>query len=154
MTAVLRRLRSGHRDAHPFAKATEGLFEYSQGRFEAGDRLYDEAVVEFTETRRPTLAAYGRLFQTLYAYDFGNPKADEIAQRAQQPLREHWSPDASMFLHLRAQTSIPSQAPPVEDQKLRRLSQLVFDPVQNTLTVKQGITAVGAKQVVFKGIDN
>jgi tetratricopeptide (TPR) repeat protein len=155
MTSVLRRLRNAHGDANPFAKATEGLFEYSQGRFENGDHLYNEAVEEFTKTRRPALAAYGRLFQTLYAYDFGNPKAEEIARRAKQPLEEHWTPDVRMFLHLRTQSILTAHTLEHEkDLGLRRMSQLVYDPLNNTLTVKEGITARGAKPVVIKGVSD
>ncbi len=155
MTSVLRRLRNAHGDANPFAKATEGLFEYSQGRFETGDHLYNEAVEEFTKTRRPALAAYGRLFQTLYAYDFGNPKSEEIARRAKQPLEEHWTPDVAMFLHLRTQSNLTAHTLEHEQNLgLRRMSQLVYDPVKNTLTVKDGITARGAKPVVIKGVND
>lgn len=155
MTSVLRRLRNAHDDANPFAKATEGLFEYTQGRFETGDRLYDEAIEEFAKTRRPALAAYGRLFQTLYANDFGNPKAEEIARRAKQPLVENWNPDMAMFLHLRTQSNLPEQTLQHEqDLGLRRMSQLVYDPIKNTLTVKEGITARGAKPVVIKSVND
>lgn len=155
MTSVLRLLGSAHGDAKPFAKAIEGLFEYSQGRFESGDHLYNEAFDEFTKTRRPSLAAYGQLFQTLYAYDFGNPKAEEIARRAKQPLEEHWSPDVAMFLHIRSQSNLTALTLKHEQDLVhRRMSQLVFDPVKNTLTVKEGITTRGANPVVIKSLND
>jgi tetratricopeptide (TPR) repeat protein len=152
MADLLRRLRAKHSDADSFSRATEGLFEYSQGRFDAGDKLYGEAVELFRRARRPDLEAYCRVFQALYADEFGHPTVEEIVNLARQPLKDSGTEDSFMLLHIRSQLDLRAEVRQ-DDHGLRRMRQLVFDPRENTLTIRAGLTARGAKQILIKGKD-
>lgn len=149
MTSILRRLRARHlQEVEPYAKAIEGLYEYAQGRFDSGDNLYGQAVEQFLQLRRPELAAYCQLFQALVSADFNHPRETEIVSRASAALNEHPTFDAVMLLTIRTLPDLQVKLP--VEQARRRLSQLIFDPEKNTLTVKHGVTSVGAKPVVIK----
>lgn len=149
MATILRRLRARHQqDIEPYAKAIEGLYEYAQGRFDSGDQLYGQAVDQFMQLRRPDLAAYCQLFQALVSSDFKHPREAEIAAKASAALNEHPTFDSVMLLTIRALPDLQVKLP--VDQARRRLSQLIFDPEKNTLTVKHGVTSAGAKAVVIK----
>lgn len=146
--ATIRKLRSfGTTASEPYAKATEGLIAYRQGRFEAGDNLYDAAVALFEQTHRPGSAAYCRLNQALSAVDYQRLRADEIVKRANAVLLAHPTLDSLMLIKIRSELEIDDVQ--IEHKEKRRLSQWVFDPTTNTLAERPGVTAVGAKPLVI-----
>jgi len=153
MLAILRRLRTQHpKESEGYARAIEGLFEYAQGHFDVGDHMYGDAVRYFEQSKRLDLASYCRLFQALYALEFNHPQAQEIVKLAQSALKISSTPDSSLLIDIRSKPEFQSKLSN-DDQGMRRMTQLVFDPVKNTLMIKDGLTAVGAKAVVIKGKD-
>lgn len=146
--ATLRKLRHLYgKKVEPYAKATEGLIEYTHERFESGDRLYDEAVGLFEQTNQRQIAAYCRVNQALAVIDCAHPRATEIVEKAAGSLRESPSFDSSMLLRIRTVPTLDPTEVAQQDQRL--LGQWVFDAASNTLTHKPGVTAVGAKAVVL-----
>jgi tetratricopeptide (TPR) repeat protein len=145
---TIRKLRSlDLKFSEPFTKATEGLIAYQQHRFEAGDKLYDWAVLLFEKSSKPGLAAYCRLNQVFSALDYQHPGVNEIMRKANDAHTAHPTLDSAMLIKLRT-------APDIADiknvpQEMRRLSQWMYDPTTNTLTERTGITAVGAKPLVI-----
>lgn len=132
--------------AEPFAKATEGLIAYRQGRFDDGDANYDSAVERFNVSR-PSVASYCRLNQALLAVEFLHPKADAITKQAQAALDKYTSADSVMLLKVRAMSYV--NAKPQELDRPRLLSQWVFDAKTNTLTERSGVTVRGAPALVI-----
>lgn len=146
--ATIRKLRHLYgKNIEPYAKATEGLIEYTQGRYESGDRLYDEAVSLFEQANQPGVAAYCRVNQALAVIDCEHPLATEIVNKASASLRESPSFDSSMLLRIRTVPNLDIGE--VVQQEQRHLGQWIFDSTSNTLTHKPGITAVGAKAIVL-----
>jgi hypothetical protein len=144
----IRRLRQHHQStAEPFALATEGLLEYHQGHFDAGDRLYNSAARLFNLAGQPQIEAYCRLNQALAAHDAQHPRFAETLQAAEALLRKHPSQDSLMLLrtHSASVLHLPDQQPIGR----RNLNQWVFDALSNTLTEKPGITSVGASPIVI-----
>lgn len=146
--ASLRKLRHLYgKNIEPYAKATEGLIEYTHGRFESGDRLYDEAVGLFELANQRQIAAYCRVNQALAVIDCEHPLASEIIEKATTSLRESPSFDSSMLLRIRTAPTLDTVEVAQQDRRL--LGQWVFDAASNTLTHKPGVTAVGAKAIVL-----
>lgn len=153
MLTILRRLRLQYpKESEGYVRAIEGLFEYSQGQFEVGDHKYGDAARYFEMSKRLDLASYCRLFQALNALEFNHPQAQEIVKLAQTSLQIASTPDALLLIDIRSKPDFQSKLSN-EDQSMRRMAQLIFDPVKNTLIVKEGLTAVGAKAVLVKGKD-
>ena len=151
--AILRKLHTHYpEESEGYARAITGLLKYSQGHFEVGDRMYGDAVLHFEQTRRLDLASHCRLFQALCALDFNHPHVTEIVKLAQTALQIARSPDSLMLIDIRSAPDFQAKLP-LDDHRMRRMTQLVFDPDKNTLTVKEGLTAAGAKAVVVKGKD-
>ncbi len=154
VAAILRRLRIQYaEESEGYIQAITGLLKYSQGHFEVGDHMYGDAVRHFEQTRRLDLASHCRLFQALCALDFNHPRSTEIVKLAQTALQIAMAPDSSMLIDIRSHPDFQVKLLP-GDHGMRRMAQLVFDPENNTLTVKEGLTAVGAKAVVFKRKDS
>lgn len=146
--ATIRKLRHLYpKNVEPYAKATEGLIEYTQGRYESGDQLYNEAVRLLEQANQPSIAAYCRVNQALAAIDCEHPLAPDIVNKANASLRESPSFDSSMLLRIRTELNLDMGE--IVQQEQRRLSQWIFDPISNTLTHKPGVTAVGAKAIVL-----
>lgn len=131
----------------PFIKATEGLIAYTQGHFEVGDTLYDDAVALFESAKHHHIAAYCRVNQARVVVDCGHPKAEDIVKRAGAAFKMAPSLDSSMLLKLWSTPDIQVSGQSAEQ---RLLGQWIFDPHSNTLTHKPGITAVGARAVVLR----
>lgn len=111
MSAILRRLRTQHpKESEGYASAIEGLLEYSQGRFELGDRMYGDAVQKFEQSKRLDLASYCRLFQALYALEFKHLQAQEIVKLAQNALRIASTPDSSLLIDIRSKPDFQAAA--------------------------------------------
>jgi hypothetical protein len=144
---AMRKLRSiDFKRADPYCKATEGLIAYRQKRFDAGDKIYDEAVSIFYKNKQEQLGAFCRLNQVLSALDYNHPKADEIVKTAKFALEAYPSTDSYWLLKIRSSLSIPDCQK--NELPKRRLSQWVFDSTKNSLTERVGITSIGAQPLV------
>ncbi len=149
MVGILRRLRAGQSNANdPYALAIEGLYEYSQGKFDRGDKLYEFAIEQFKQLRRPDLGAYCQLFQALAAGDFKHPQEEGIVASANISLNQYPTFDAVMLLAARTAPDLLAKVP--IEGPMRKLSQLIFDPESNTLTIEHGVTSQNAKSVLIK----
>jgi tetratricopeptide (TPR) repeat protein len=150
MSSILRRLCAKYPNAsETYALAIQGLYHYSQARFEVGDRMYEDAVREFSHIRRLDLASYCRVFQALYALEFKHPRSQEIIERAKKDLQIASSPDSLLLISIHAKLDLKVETPTL-DSATRRMTQLVFDRDQNTLTIRDGLTAIGAKSLIVK----
>jgi tetratricopeptide (TPR) repeat protein len=153
VSMILRRVRTQYpEESEGYARAIEGLLEYSQANFDVGDRMYADAVRHFEQSKRMDLASHCRLFQALYAQDFNHLQTQEIVNLAQKALQIATTPDSSLLITIRSKPDFQAKLSR-DDQSMRKMMQLVFDPEKNTLTVKEGLTAAGAKTVVIKGKD-
>lgn len=145
--AVMQRLLHISQAYSPYCMATTGLIQYSQGHYERGDALYERAIMEFNKDNRYDLGTFCLINQVFAAADYNHPDSNKIIARAQIAMKAHPSDDALLVLNTRSnKTLIDTQ---VENKKLRRLSQWVFDPKFNTLSEKKGLTAPGAKPLII-----
>ena len=148
MSVILRKLKSGSNVNDPYILAIQGLYEYTQKRFEVGDKLYGLAIEEFKLSQNPGLGAYCELFQALAAGDFNHPNERSIIASANSSLNQYPTFDSVMLLSVRTNLELQAKVP--IEEPMRKLSQLVFDPEQNTLMIKHGITAQNAKSLLVK----
>lgn len=144
--ATMKRARSlGNLGLEPFFKATEGLIALRRGQFDLARTLYREAEEIFTKTGRESIAALCVAHYAKFAFESGAPDAEALRQEAQDKVDKAPTIDGRIMLsHL---ANRPVQIP-VEEEEQRRLSQWVFDPTNNTLTKKLGITTKGAPAIV------
>ena len=148
--AVLRKHKSSKQsEFEPFTLATEGLMAYQLGDFSVGDQFYFAALALLEKVKRPEMFAYCLLNQALAARDNQHPDREVLMARAVNALKDNTSPDSSMLLKVRNELQIDATAH--DEMPGRRLRQWVFDPKNNTLTERTGVTSVGAKGLVVKG---
>lgn len=146
---AIRGLRSlGLTQVEPFALATEGLIAYQKGEFTHGDFCYNTAVALFEKGRMHQVAAYCRLHQALAALDSEHTDSAQIIAQANKALRAHMSIDSAMLLKVRTEPRIDAPISTTIDNS-RLVSQWVFDAATNTLIERPGITARGAKGLLF-----
>lgn len=145
--AAMNKLLNADAAYSPYCMATTGLIQYSHGRYEIGDNLYERAIIEFKKRNLHAVATFCLIHQVFSAADYNHPEVNRIIAGAQTAMREHPSQDALLLLNVRSNETLLREQP--GNKKFRRMTQWVFDPTSNTLFEKKGLTTPGAEPLII-----